>query len=194
MRGLFYQETRRGGRIVHTSPPSCEYKNTNIIRSIIRRKLFYTPPRRNDLTFDVHKGFSLIELMITMAIIAIIMSIAIPAYQDYQGKSAVSAALAEIRPGIEAYELLVLEGKNDPAFYTANNLGLKSRSSYCSVITVKAIENDGSAQPAIDCTLTGSNSKVNGKTLRYDRLANGEWVCKANTPEAFYRPFGCEGL
>lgn len=138
-------------------------------------------------------GFSLIELMMTMVIIAVIMSIAIPTYQDYQGKTVFSSALAELHPGLKAYELLVLENKENSE-YNVSNLGLKSPSTYCSVIDVKPINTDGSAHPAIECTLTNSNSRVNGKILRYDRLSTGEWICKTNAPEPFYRPFGCVAL
>lgn len=138
------------------------------------------------------RGFTLLELMIAVVVIGVLAAIALPFYQDYQGRAQVGAALAEIRPGVTAYELLVQEGKASDA-YTLESLGLKSPTERCSNISVSVVNVDGSAQPAISCTMKG-NPKVNGRIIRYDRLSNGKWECKANTDEKFYLPYGCTEL
>ena len=48
---------------------------------------------------SMQKGFTLIELMIVIAIIGVLAAVAIPAYQDYIAKSQVTAGLADISGG-----------------------------------------------------------------------------------------------
>lgn len=61
--------------------------------------IFYQ--RGNTMTHTKQQGFTLIELMIVVAIIGILAAIAIPAYQDYLGRSQAAEA-ATLLGGLKA--------------------------------------------------------------------------------------------
>lgn len=66
----------------------------------------------------VNKGFTLIELMIVVAIIGILAAIAIPAYQNYTKKAKFTEVVVATGPFKTAVELCIYD--KGEAAYTAN--------------------------------------------------------------------------
>ncbi|WP_082878351.1 MULTISPECIES: pilin [unclassified Oleiphilus] len=118
------------------------------------------------------KGFTLIELMIVVAIIGILASVAIPAYQDYVSKSQLTSAFSELASLKITYEVAVNEGET-PSLTPGSGgyVGMTSASSeYC---TLTLLTSNG----GISCALKNVGVGLAGATLQLQRASDGIWAC-----------------
>lgn len=146
---------------------------------------------------NVQKGFTLIELMIVVAIIGILAAIAIPAYQNYTSKSKASAALADISALKTNYELnFSTEGA---AGITLQKLGAADGETGNCTLTVGAptitTATGATAEKtnAIKCVIKnpGRLGTAGTAAISYTRTADGAMVCKTTGIASDFIPSGC---
>jgi type IV pilus assembly protein PilA len=158
---------------------------------------------------QVQKGFTLIELMIVVAIIGILAAIAIPQYQTYIAKTQVTRAVGESGSIKTAAETCILDGKTevgdgagkcDPQATGSSILDVAGTSQTSVAIptttgvpqlTLPATANDPAT---IVATLgAGAAASIRGGVVTWTRSVDGTWTCSVDaTILDKYRSRGCE--
>ena len=120
------------------------------------------------------KGFTLIELMIVVAIIGILAAVAIPAYSDYSNKAAFSEAV--LMTGKMKTEVSLAMQTNGPAALTGVNGGWKGIPADVAVSSTD--HGVGVVNGVITVTWMGDGSTLAGTTvtLTPDAVANTKWT------------------
>jgi type IV pilus assembly protein PilA len=145
---------------------------------------------------SIQKGFTLIELMIVVAIIGILAAVALPAYQDYTVRAKVTEGLSMASSAKLAVAENASNGKAFASGWTApvataavTSIGITQASGVIT-ITYTAAAGGGT----ITMIPRSGTTALSGGTATASTVPSGgsiTWVCTGGTLAAKYRPAAC---
>ena len=137
---------------------------------------------------QLEKGFTLIELMIVVAIIGILAAVAIPAYQDYIARSQMSEAVTLMGGAKTPLAEYVADQGALPAAIT--DVARTVSGKYVAGITLGGNATNIYLTAAMNTQ--GVNSAIQGRTVR---MTSGDsartWTCSPGNVEAKFLPAAC---
>ena len=133
------------------------------------------------------KGFTLIELMIVIAILGILLAIAIPAYQDYLSRAKASEAILSAAPAKTGVSEYAISNNVLPSSLTLTGVKF-SPTSYVTTLTVT----DGVI--TVTATNTGCKPDEPVFVMTPKTVSNGtvKWQCTASSGSNC-APASCRG-
>ena len=144
----------------------------------------------------IQQGFTLIELMIVVAIIGILAAVALPAYQDYTARAQMTEAM-NLTAGLKSQVTEIYSQTNTCPTNGTSGVPAKAdlKGKYVAEVATGGNATGGACTIIATMKATGVGAGISGKTLTLTMASNNggsySWTCSSNAGNQ-YLPKGCQ--